>query len=206
MRAFDGEENERDTDGGAEEEEWDRDEDEEEIMKGEDEEKEGGPGPCATGSKPGGRFVIRGSPALALARKRSPEPGTDTQAAVVGGGESGMMKMVGAEGIGVINYFEVLKCLQMKESHDKPEGQARPLGKEGAVCLFVWPRRTLRTKAISRVAYSFFSFFFLSFSRVQSGVRAQFGKSSRVPTVCSVPNRRVLYMCLFSGAGIGSGR
>lgn len=76
------------------------------MVKG-DEEKEGGPGPCVTASEvnaPGGTFVIRGIPALALARKRSPEPGTgtDTQPALGGGGESEMM--MGVETIASIYY------------------------------------------------------------------------------------------------------
>lgn len=73
------------------------------MIKGENEEKEEGPGTCVTESELGGLFVIRGSPALALARKRSPEPGTDTQP-VLGGGESEMMR--GAEAIVIVYYFE----------------------------------------------------------------------------------------------------
>lgn len=70
------------------------------MVKG-DEEKEGGPGPCVTASEvnaPGGTFVIRGIPALALARKRSPEPGTGA----LGRGESEMM--MGVETIASIYY------------------------------------------------------------------------------------------------------
>lgn len=74
------------------------------MMKGE----EGGPGPCVTASEvnaPGGTFVIRGIPALALARKRSPEPGIQTQLAALGGGESEMM--MGAEAIASTYCFGV---------------------------------------------------------------------------------------------------
>lgn len=98
------------TDGGAEEdEEMEKEEDEGDGMKGEDENEEGTPGRCVTECEVkelGGKFVIRGSPALALARKWSPEPGKDDTTTRPRGGEGeSEMVMMGAEAIACARCF-----------------------------------------------------------------------------------------------------